>query len=580
MQSSMSIIKRLIEEGVIDQKTATSVEYEVQSSDKTLEEILIEKGVVTEENLFRIKSEVEDTPLRRVYPDEVSSEALKLIPYNSAEQYKMIPIVKDGERLEVGMLNPKDLGALEALKFLARQGGFSFEIYLVTPSDYKGVIRKYSGLKKTVTKALEVLKTGQDKEQKRLEDNNDEDWDRLTEDAPISKVIDVLLRHALEGEASDVHIEPFGDKLRVRFRVLGELYSSIFLPSEYLSPLVARVKILGTMRIDETRIPQDGRFSKVIDGRKIDLRISTLPTGVGEKVAIRILDRSKGLRSFEDLGLLGRNLDVVQGAIDHNAGLVLITGPTGSGKTTTLYAVLQKVNQEGSNVVTLEDPIEYFMEGINQSQVHPEIDYTFARGLRHVLRQDPDIIMVGEMRDAESANLALHAGLTGHLVLSTLHTTSAAGAIPRLIDLGIEPYLIPVVVKAIVAQRLVRRLCDTCKEQVKLEERMKNIIMEELKNVQSKRKEMFNPSGDINVYKAVGCRDCGGRGYSDRIGVFETINMTDSLSEVIVKGETGEEIIIDEAKNQGAITMRQDAILKALEGLTTMEEALRITKSD
>lgn len=569
----MIILRELVNRKIITQKEASSIEYEIQSSGRDVMEVLIEKLSLPERRLFEIKSEIEELELKNVYPEKIENNSLRLIPQNSAEQFQMVPIGKEDGKLQVGMVHPGDIDAKETLNFLSRQGGFSFETYLITLSDYREVMSRYQGLKKLVSKALSKI---QGEETKKEEPKKKGQWGRLVEDAPISKVIDVLLRHALEGDASDVHIEPFGDRLRVRFRVLGDLYSSIFLPSEYLDPLVARVKILSSMRIDESRIPQDGRFSKTIRGRKIDFRVSTLPTGKGEKVAIRILDSKKGLRTFNELGLGGRNLRILKESIDSNSGLILVTGPTGSGKSTTLYAALEQTNKENSNVVTLEDPIEYLIEGINQSQIRPKIGFGFAEGLRHILRQDPDIIMVGEVRDAESADLVIHAGLTGHLVLSTLHTTNSFGAIPRLIDIGVDPYLIPVVVNSIVAQRLVRRLCDNCKKKVKPGGREERVIGNELEQIPSSLKDDID---DLYLWEPVGCQECGGRGFSDMIGVFEILKMTSSLSKAIVSDVGNEDVIIEEGRRQGLITMHQDAMLKALKGITTLDEALQITKS-
>lgn len=291
-----------------------------------------------------------------------------------------------------------------------------------------------------------------------------EEFERLAEEAPITKVVAVILGHGVDGRAADIHIEPIEGKVRVRFRLDGILHASIFLPFHLLPALISRIKILASMKIDETRVPQDGRFSTKINGKNIDFRVSTFPTMLGEKVAIRVLDPTQGLINLDDLGLTQRNIQLVREAIAKPYGLLLSTGPTGSGKTTTLYTLLRMLNKEGKNIVTLEDPVEYFIDGVNQSQIRTEIGYTFATGLRHVLRQAPDIIMVGEIRDEETASLSIHSALTGHLVLSTLHTNNALGVIPRLIDLGIRPFLISPTLKLAIAQRLVRKLCSECKK--------------------------------------------------------------------------------------------------------------------
>lgn len=365
--------------------------------------------------------------------------------------------------LQVGMVYPEDFKSQEALKFLARQQNFVYQVFLITSTNFNELLKQYRNLKGEVGTALEELKEEIKKEKGIIKT---EELERLAEEAPISKIVAVILRQALEGDASDIHIEPTKEKLRVRFRFLGTLHSSIILPLKIHPAVIARIKILSNLKIDETRVPQDGRFSTKINGKNIDFRVSTFPTALGEKVALRVLDPSIGFKKFEDLGLRGRNLQAVKEAVIKPYGLILATGPTGSGKTTTLYSILQLLNKEGTNIVTLEDPIEYFLEGVNQSQIKPEIGYDFGTGLRQILRQDPNIIMVGEIRDEETASLVTNAALTGHIVLSTLHTNNSLGVIPRLIDLGVKPYLIPSTLSVAIAQRLVRTLCPECKKRL------------------------------------------------------------------------------------------------------------------
>ncbi len=575
----MDLIQYLVKKGAIERKKASSLEYDIQNLGQRPEDIILKKDLLKEEDLFKYKSEMMGVPLNKVHAKDISNKILEQVPRKTAEQYHLVPIGEKEETLFIGMVYPEDEEALRAIRFLSRQEGFSYEINLITPSDYREVLRRYKGLKQAVSTALEDLKTEEKREvdkKRELKEMKSGEWRRLAEKTPISKVVDVILQHALEGNASDIHIEPFGGRLRVRFRMLGRLHSSILLPAEYLPSIIARVKILSGLRIDESRMPQDGRFSKEIGGRRIDFRVSTFPTGTGEKAAIRILDPKKGLMSFNKLGLWGRDLEIVERAAKQTSGMIIVTGPTGCGKTTTLYAILRMLNQEDANVVTLEDPIEYFIEGVNQSQIRPQIGYTFSHGLRFVLRQDPDIIMVGEIRDKESATLAIHAGLTGHLVLSTLHTLDVFGLIPRLTQLGVEPYLIPVVLKAAIAQRLVRQLCDKCKKKVKAKEEEKKIIMKALEDLPEKNKKELDLEGDLNLWKVVGCKECDEKGYSGRIGVFEVLGMTDSLGSLMVEEKVDEEKIKEEAKKQGIISMRQDAVIKALKGVTTLEEALRV----
>ncbi len=573
----MSLIKELLNKGLIQKEQAASLELEVKKTGKTTEEVLLEKHIIEESVLFFFKSENLNIPLKKVVIDNVSLDALALIPEETARYYSMIPFDKKNNSLEIGMVYPEDLKAQEALKFLARQGKFTYKVFLITPTNFAKILKQYRGLKKEVGRALEELKIELATEVEGKKIKTQAEFARLAEEAPITKIVAVILRHAVEGKASDIHIEPTKKQLRIRFRLLGELYSSIFLPFKIHPAVVARIKILSNIRIDESRIPQDGRFSTIINDEQIDFRVSTFPTTLGEKVAIRVLDPSVGLKGFEELGLTKRNIKILKQAIARPYGLILVTGPTGSGKTTTLYAILNLLNKEGVNIVSLEDPAEYFIEGINQSQVKPQIGYDFAQGLRHVLRQDPDIIMVGEVRDSETASLVIHAALTGHVVLSTLHTNNAMGVVPRLIDMGLEPYLISPCLSMIIAQRLVRRLCDSCKKEIKPSKKFEEIILKEIKTIPSEVKKDIKIKTPMKIWKADGCTKCNKSGFSGRIGLFEVLSMTTQFVDIIAK-QPSEEKILKEAKRQGMITMRQDGMLKVLNGVTTIEEVIRVTK--
>jgi len=573
-----TLIQQLLKKGIIDKEKATSLEYEIKTSGRKEEEVILERRLAAEDFIFDLKSKNLKIALKKVYPEEVSLNILELIPEESAKYYKMIPLTKKDKAVEIGMVYPEDLKAQEALKFLARQGKFSYEIVLIGLSDYEEIFKKYKSLREEVEKALEELETEMKVEKVEIGSPFGKgDLQRLAEEAPISKVVAVLLRHAVEGNASDIHIEPMGDRLRVRFRLMGILHSSINLPLTYHAAVVARVKILSDLRIDETRIPQDGRFSAKIEDKKIDFRVSTFPTTLGEKVAIRVLNPNVGLKTFEELGLEDRSFDMMKQAIEKPSGMILATGPTGCGKTTTLYSILRILNKEGVNIMTLEDPVEYFIEGLNQSQIQPEIGYTFAKGLRHILRQDPDIIMVGEIRDAETANLAIHASLTGHLVLSTLHTSNAPGIIPRLIDLEVQPYLVPPTFSVGLAQRLVRKLCPDCRKKVEAEGKVRELIIEQLDALPEIVKKKVKIPKTIYIWNAVGCKKCNNLGYSGMIGIFEAMQMTKQLANIILERPV-ESKIQEEAFRQGMITMKQDGILKALEGATTVEEVLRVAE--
>lgn len=576
----MELLQQLVKNKIIDKKISSEVKDEMIKTGKTPEELLLEKKLIQESDLFKLKSEVLNIPLRENLPDEVMPDVLSLIPKESVEYYKIFPfrIDRENKLFEVGMVYPESIQAQEALKFLARQHKLILNTFLITPSTFAKYLNKYDILEKEFAQALEGI--GAETETKGLEDRIFEkaELGRLVEEAPTIKMVAVILRQAVEGAASDIHIEPTSVNSRVRFRFDGVLYASLFLPLKIHPAIVARIKILSNLKIDETRVPQDGRFSTQIASKRVDFRVSTFPTTLGEKVVIRILDPEKGLKTFENLGLEGRNFDLLKEAIDQPYGMILVTGPTGSGKTTTLYAVLNILNNDGVNIVTLEDPVEYFLEGVNQSQVKPEINYTFARGLRQILRQDPDIIMVGEIRDEETASLAIHAALTGHLVLSTLHTNNASGVVPRLIDMGIRPFLIPPSLNLTVGQRLVRVLCPVCKQKAKAEGEAKKYLLEKIKSFPEEFKKKVKMQEPFYVYKAEGCKQCGNKGYSGRTAVFEVIKMTDKMAEILYKEPT-EQAFFKEARAQGMTTMEEDGILKVLQGITSVEEVLETLES-
>jgi len=576
----MDIIQSLIKKNIITKKQGVQLKTEIKESGKTQEEAVLEKNIVAEPDLFELKSKALGIPLKETLPEEIPQDVLSVIPRESVEFYKIIPLsIKKKEGiLEVGMVYPENAQAREALKFLVRQQKLKPEIFLITLSNFKNYLSKYRAPKREMEKALEKLeeeiKVGRGEKEKVVEKIA---FERLVEEAPIIKMVAVILRQAVEGKASDIHIEPARGNLKIRYRLDGILHPSLLLPLKALPAIVARIKILSGLKIDETRIPQDGRFSAKIGGKRIDFRVATFPTTLGEKVAIRVLDPEKGLKSLAELGLGGRNFEVVNKAIQKPYGMILATGPTGCGKTTTLYALLRILNKEMVNIVTLEDPVEYFIDGINQSQVKPEINYTFARGLRQIVRQDPDIIMIGEIRDEETASLAVHAALTGHLVLSTLHTSNVLGVVPRLIDMGVRPFLISPTLSLAISQRLVRVLCPFCKQKVKAGGEEKRYILRSIKNLPEKLKNKLNIKEPFHVFKPKGCKKCNFKGYSGRVGLFEMIEMTDSLSEIIIRKPT-ERDILHEGRTQGMITMEEDGVLKILQGITSLDEVMRVTE--
>jgi len=574
----MSLVQQLVKKGILEKQKAVALEYEIKTSGRREEEAILEKRIVSEDFLFGMKSETLKIPLKVVSSQDVLLKVLETIPEESAKYYQMIPLAKKDNRLEIGMVYPEDLKAREALEFLARQSKFSYRIFLITLSNFNELLRKYRTLRKEVTRALEELETELKKEErvgkKKIKST---ELERIVEEAPISKVVAVILRHAVDGNASDIHIEPGKGKLRVRFRLDGILHASIFLPLRTLPAIVARIKILSNLKIDETRIPQDGRFSTNVGDRSIDFRVSTFPTTLGEKVAIRILDPGQRKADFKGMGITGRNLKIIEKALKKPYGMILATGPTGSGKTTTLYAILSLFNKEEVNIMTLEDPVEYFIEGVNQSQIKPEIGYSFASGLRYTLRQDPDILMVGEIRDKETASLAIHAALTGHILLSTLHTSNTLGVVPRLIDMGVQSFLLPPTLSLAIAQRLVRKLCVHCKKKIKASKEVEKIILKEIGDFPLAVKNSIKLDKILYIYESVGCKRCNNVGYSGRIGVYEILEMTDQLAELILI-KPSEVQIGKEAERQGMLKMKQDGILKVLEGTTSLEEILRVAE--
>ena len=571
----MALIEELYKQGTINQEKRDALVDMLNKTGKTEEEVILENKIISEVLLFELKSKLSSIPTMKLSQKEIPLDVLELIPGAAAANYKMVPLFKKGNVVGIGMVYPENILYQNALRFLSRKENFSYETYLITFSDLENVLKQYRTLTGETKKALEEL--GKEKKEilptaKRVLGPQD-----IIDEAPVIKMVFVILRHAIEGNASDVHIEPNREKLNVRFRQDGVLYPSLFLPLNVHSSIVSRVKIMANLKIDENRVPQDGRFSTKINEKDFDFRVATFPTLYGEKVEIRVLDPSKGMKPFEELGLRKKSLESIQEALKKTYGLILSCGPTGSGKTTTLYALMRSLNNESVNIVTIEDPVEYSMDGINQSQIRSEIGYTFAEGLRQILRQDPNIIMVGEIRDDETADLAINAALTGHIVLSTLHTNSAIGAIPRLIDMGIKPFLIPSTLRAVISQRLIRTLCQKCKNKTTPDERVKKYIIENVNNMPLSVKKEINITDPLYIWSAKGCEVCNFKGYKGRTGLFEVLPVTDALIDVISK-DLSEAAILKQAKKQGMLTLAQEGIIKVLEGQTTIDEVVRVTE--
>ena len=570
----MKLLQELFAEGILSEDKMNELTKEAEKTGKTEEDLILEKKIVSESSLFELKEKIFGVPLKKVKPEEVGQEVLELMPEEASLNYKMTPLSKIGESVQIGMVYPEDITAQNALRFLANQQNFSYQVYLITPSDLAALLKQRKNLSSETKKALDEL----DKEKGEILDilENKKSDQVIVEDAPIIKIVLVILRHALELNASDVHIEPRRDKLVVRYRLNGMLKPSLLLPLKVHPSVVARIKILSGLKIDENRIPQDGRFSAKINNNDVDFRVATFPTLYGEKVEMRVLDPSTGARSFEDLGLEGRNLEMIKEAIKKPFGMILFTGPTGSGKTTTQYAILRILNKDSVNIVTVEDPIEYSIEGINQSQVKPEIGYTFASGLRQILRQDPNVIMVGEIRDEETASLAINAALTGHVVLSTLHTNSSVGVVARLIDMGVRPFLIPSTLRVVISQRLVRNLCTHCKIKTKPSEKIRTYLADKVKNMPAYAKEKIKMTDQTFIYEPKGCEICGLTGYLGRSGLYEVLFMTSEIADLI-QGNPSQNMIFKVAQKQGMLTMEQEGVLKVLSGQTSMEELTRVT---
>jgi type IV pilus assembly protein PilB len=509
----------------------------------------------------------------------IPADVLREIPEEAAVFYQLIPFEKSGNKLKVGLVNPGDIQAQEALRFIVLRTEMVPEIYSISLKNFQDTVKQYRDLKQEVNKALVELKKELVKEETVKTKKVAEDDDENLIEAPISKIVAVMLRYAQEGKASDIHIEPYEKDVKVRYRVDGVLHTSLVLPKNIHQSVISRIKILSNLKIDETRVPQDGRFRVEINRKFIDFRVSILPITHGETAVLRVLDPNIGLMTFDDLGLVGHNMKVLNNAMNQPFGMILITGPTGSGKTTTLYAILKILNQEGVNIISLEDPVEYYIEGVNQSQVKPEIGYTFASGLRSILRQDPDIILVGEIRDSETAGLAVHAALTGHLLLSTLHTNDAVGVIPRMIDMGVESFLIPSSLNLAIAQRLVRRLCEKCKAEYEPKGKLLEFIEKEVSQIPQEVLKAFNISKPYRLNKKVGCQFCGHKGTQGRIAIFELFSMTKELEKIILESMT-EVNILEEANRQGMISMKQDGIIKALQGVVGIEEVLKTVEDD
>lgn len=562
----------LIKKKIISQDQLAKILTKSDETGIPPEQLLRAEGV-SSADIIEAKGDEFGIPFKIVSKEEVPFDVLKQIPEEAARHYKFVPIGLKNGVLEIGILNPENIETREALQFIVSKLNIPFKIFLISEDDLELVFEGYKGLHGEVTKVLGELETilNETGEESGINDLLKTET-KFTEDAPITKMVAVILKHAVSGNASDIHIEPLKDKLKVRFRVDGILYTSILLPIGVHENIISRIKILTNMKLDEKRKPQDGRFDAIIENKEIDFRVSTFPSFFGEKIVIRILDKSRGLKTLTELGFSEAQIEIIRNSLKRPYGLILITGPTGAGKTTTLYAMLQELDREKFNVVSLEDPVEFHIDGVNQSQVRPEIGYDFASGLRSILRQDPDMIMIGEIRDKETAALAIHAALTGHLVFATLHTNNAAGAVPRLIDMGVDQFLIAPTILLSVAQRLVRTLCPDSRNEIAVTGIIKERIEKELAEIPVALKKMIKfPE---KIYQGIPSAVCP-QGAKGRTSVFEIIYRTPQL-ESIVLANPAEVEVMKEARRQGMLTMKEEALIKVFNGILGFEEVNKL----
>ena len=536
----------VIKNGLIDEKAFAEIEEEAKSSETTIAEALVEKDIVTDENLGMMISDFLKYPFIVLAKITIPPEVFNIIPEKIARRKKVIPFAKDATGVKIAMTDPSNK---ELIQMISKKIGLPVTTYLATEQDISNALKVYrKDLQSTFDQLIK------------------------TSEIPMSKIVDLLINYAAEDKASDVHIEPQEKNSLVRFRIDGILHDVLLLPKNLHDQVITRIKILSRLRTDEHLSPQDGKMRISLEEEDIDIRVSILPVTEGEKAVLRLLSSKFRKFSLVDLGMNEKDLKKVKDAYSRSYGMILSTGPTGSGKTTSIYAILKLLNTREKNITTIEDPAEYRIKGVNQINVNVKTDLTFANGLRSILRQDPNIIFVGEIRDSETAGIAVNASLTGHLVLSTLHTNDAATALPRLIDMNVEPFLVASTVNVIIAQRLVRKICEICKgtRNITKEELLKNLPSEVINKCVGKKTT-------VTIYQGAGCKICHMTGYSGRIGVFEVLEITKAIRDLITKRQDAD-VILQKAIQEGMTTMLDDGLEKVFQGLTTIEEVLRVTK--
>lgn len=600
MYAAQSVAEKLLEKGVVTADQFSAARSESIRAGLAIEDVLQNQGVITGVDIAKSKAEIYKAPFVDLFEIEISPDAINKISEDIAKRYNVIPFKMTESALEVAMKDPLDI---QAINYLSKITERRIVPYYADPAAIeKSIDAQYrEKIVGRVTEAIEEVAVEAPKEiEEQITDvaKAEEEIKR----APVARIINMLLEFAVKLRASDIHIEPLDKRLRVRFRINGVLVDKITMPMTVHPAVVSRIKILSKLKIDEKRIPQDGRFLIKIKDKEVDLRVSTLPTIYGEKVVIRLLEQTGGVQKLETTGLRGSAFKTYVDALNITSGIILITGPTGSGKTLTLASSLSRINREGINIITLENPVEIRIEGVSQVQISPDAGLTFSSGLRSILRQDPDVLMVGEIRDEETANLAVQASLTGHLVFSTLHTNSAAGALPRLLDMHIEPYLIASTINLVVAQRLPRKICRHCVEsyiaspevvrdiykildnlrEIDVVEHSKKYCLLEKEGKPCKHREIEKdeiPDKDqLVLFRGKGCEKCDNTGYNGRIGIFEVLKVTEKIGKLIMEARPAI-VIENQAREDGMITMLQDGYLKALEGITTIEEVLRVSRT-
>lgn len=591
MRVSDETVEKLLKQGgIVNDSQLDELKTLAKRSKQSLQEMVIDQKVVSDEKLTKMIGELIDVPFVRIEPKDILDDVLKKIPEHIARQYNVVLFaINDDGSLSLAMEDPDDV---QALNFIQKEIGYNTKVFLATKSNILDCLENYRGdMNDELDEVISVQKDAS------AEDQN-VNQDDFAENSPIAQTVNLLLEYAIKSNASDIHIEPREDYVQVRYRIDGVLKEVNKLPRNVHGALVSRIKILSNLKIDERRVPQDGRFKIKVSGKQYALRVSTLPIADGEKVVMRILDESNQAISLDKLGYWGLSLATVKDAMAQPNGMILVTGPTGSGKSTSLFSILSELNTPDVNISTIEDPVEYKIPGVNQTQTNAKAGMTFASGLRALLRQDPNIIMVGEIRDGETANLGVQAALTGHLVFSTLHTNNAATCLPRLLDMGIEPFLIASTVKAVIGQRLVRRLCMNCRQEyVPNAEELSYIVqMFSLKQGSIQRLHELEgqafadkiggdtPMGstDVTIQRLwrpnpEGCDECNHVGFKGRVGIYEVLGISVPIQKMITANATSNDIQ-EQAISEGMVTMQTDGLIKSLRGVTTIEEVLRATR--